>query len=113
MKKTTKLRQFNEETKKKIWERDNECIFCKLGYYLPNRPNDNIFDVMHIVNKSQGGLGIEENGIIGCRYHHHLLDNGSKGLREEMIKIISNYMISLYPEWDVGKLKYRKGQEYD
>ena len=59
MKKATKLRQFSEEVKREIWERDNGCIFCRLGYYLPNRPNDNIFDVMHIVNKSQGGLGIE------------------------------------------------------
>ena len=37
---------------------------------------------MHIVNKSQGGLGIEQNGVLGCRYHHGLLDNGNKGLRK-------------------------------
>ena len=53
-------------------------------------------DIMHIVNRSQGGLGIEQNGVTGCRYHHQLLDNGSKGLRPDMISYIEEYMKRLY-----------------
>jgi len=76
-----------------------------------NNPYDwnyKILDAMHIVNKSQGGLGIEENGVIGCRYHHGLLDNGSKGLREEMLHIIEDYMKKLYPDWSREDLIYKK-----
>ena len=68
-----------------------------------------ILDCMHIVNKSQGGLGIEENGVTGCRYHHSLLDNGNKGFREAMLAYIESYMKSIYPEWDKEKLVYKKG----
>lgn len=67
-----------------------------------------IQDPMHIVNKSQGGLGIEQNGALGCRYHHGLLDYGNKGLRDEMVHILENYMRSLYPDWSREKLVYKK-----
>lgn len=68
-----------------------------------------ILDHMHIVNKSQGGLGVEKNGVIGCRYHHGLLDNGSKGLRSEMLEHIENYMKRIYPDWNRDYLVYKKG----
>jgi predicted restriction endonuclease len=67
-----------------------------------------VMDIMHIVNKSQGGLGIEENGVLGCRYHHGLLDNGSKGLREDMLEIIEEYMKKLHPDWNREDLIYKK-----
>lgn len=51
-----------------------------------------IKDIMHYIPKSKQGLGIEQNGVLGCRYHHHLLDNGSKGLREEMLKMAKEYL---------------------
>jgi hypothetical protein len=67
------------------------------------------FDVMHIVNRSQGGLGVEKNGVIGCRYHHMMLDNGNKGNRAEMLEHIRKYMRAIYPEWDETELYYKKG----
>ena len=67
-----------------------------------------IKDIMHYVNKSAGGLGVEENGAVGCRYHHTLLDNGNKGLREEMLGIFREHLKSQYPEWEEEKLRYRK-----
>lgn len=68
-----------------------------------------IQDIMHIVNKSQGGLGIEQNGVVGCRYHHGLLDNGNKGLRSEMLYMIEEYLGNCYPDWNRTSLIYEKG----
>ena len=76
---------FPKETCELIAERDgNECLFCKLGYHMDKCRSEMLLgipDIMHYINKSQGGLGIEENGVLGCRYHHGLLDNGNLGLR--------------------------------
>lgn len=111
MNKRTKALQFSQDTKNRIHERDGGCIFCQLGFYMnatePYQYSQR--DCMHIVNKSQGGLGVEQNGVTGCRYHHELLDNGNKGLRAEMIAYIEAYMKRLYPRWDRAKLVYKKG----
>lgn len=110
MHKRTKQLQFNKATIQKIAERDQECVLCKLGYSTQGADPLalQIMDPMHIVNKSQGGLGIEQNGALGCRYHHNLLDNGNKGLREKMLKSLKNYMKSLYPGWKMENLIYKK-----
>ena len=110
LKKRTKALQFSQETINQIGERDERCIFCKMWYNMPSKPKYEhaILDIMHIVPKSQGGLGIEENGVLGCRYHHSLLDNGNKGLRAEMMDMIEGYMKDKYPEWDKSKLVYKK-----
>ena len=65
-------------------------------------------DIMHYINKSQGGLGIEENGVLGCRYHHGLLDNGNLGLRPEMLEIMKEHLMQQYPDWSKDKLVYKK-----
>lgn len=114
MKKRTKKNQkyqFDADTRKHIYFRDGgECIFCRLGYHMEckDRMLYEIKDVMHYINKSQLGLGIPENGAIGCRYHHGLLDNGNRGLREEMLSIFKNHLRQQYPDWDEEKLVYRK-----
>lgn len=110
MNKRTKKLQFSQATKKKIAERDQECVFCKLGYSAEGADpfSIQIKDPMHIINKSQGGLGIEQNGALGCRYHHNLLDNGNKGLRQQMIDDLKKYMQTLYPGWDPESLVYKK-----
>lgn len=113
MAKYTKLLQFDKTTREKIFERDNySCLFCKTGYQLKGQNLSglefNIYDVMHFIPKSSLGLGVAENGVCGCRYHHHLLDNGNKGLRQEMLLIMEEYLKQCYPEWDKEKLKYRK-----
>ena len=65
-----------------------------------------ILDVMHIVNKSQGGLGIVQNGVIGCRGHHHLLDNSEYD--QEMRVIAKDYLRILYPGWTDESVTYNK-----
>ena len=57
---------------------------------------------------SWAGLGIEQNGVWGCRYHHHMLDNGKGGYRKEMLKIMEIYLKSIYPNWDKKDLVYKK-----
>lgn len=111
MNRRTKALQFDTKTKKKILERDNGCIFCQIGFHMKATDDFQykILDIMHIVNKSQGGLGIEENGVTGCRYHHGLLDNGSKGLREEMLRYIEEYMKGIYPGWNREINIFKKG----
>lgn len=103
--------QFDKSTCWKIYDRDGgQCIFCRMGYNMESKDNMGYvgLDVMHYVNKSKGGLGIEQNGAIGCRYHHGLLDNGNRGLREEMLGIFKDYLMQQYPDWDEDRLTYSK-----
>lgn len=108
--KRTKSCNFTQEVIQRVLQRDRGCIFCNRGY----RPGDinaydhTIYDVMHYINKSQGGLGIEQNGACGCRYHHNLLDNGNQGIREDMLKIFEKHLKNHYPNWDSDKLVYNK-----
>lgn len=110
MTKHTKMLQFDKKTIQKIFDRDGGCFFCKQRYWMLNTGSMmyQIQDAMHIVNKSQGGLGIEQNGVQGCRYHHHLMDNGNKGLREEMVAMLEEYIKSLYEDWSVELVTFKK-----
>ncbi len=108
--KTTRRLEFSQKTRERIKDRDHgECIFCAMGYhmeYISGRIPGK--EIMHFVPRSQMGLGIEENGALGCLEHHELLDNGNKGLRPEMLGRFEAYLRSFYPEWDKDKLVYRK-----
>lgn len=113
MHKRTKQLKYTKETALKVANRQNhECLFCKIGYHLKGQNLSelefNVFDIAHFINRSQGGLGIEENLVLLCRYHHHHLDNGNKGLRKEMLLIMEEYLKQCYPEWNKEKLVYRK-----
>lgn len=102
--------QFDTKTKQRIVERDMYCIFCKMDYHMERAEQYacSIPDIMHYINKSAGGLGIEQNGVLGCRYHHMLLDNGNKGYRSEMLGIMRAYLQKMYRDWDEKKLYYDK-----
>lgn len=67
-----------------------------------------ILSVMHYIPRSRGGLGIPQNGAIGCQFHHNMLDNGNQGKRKEMLEIFRQYLQELYPEWNEDELVYRK-----
>ena len=106
----TKLLQFSKKTALKIKERDDMCFFCRMGYYMgaENLMEYQIWDIMHVVPKSALGLGVEQNGVLGCRYHHSLMDNGNKGLRQEMIGMLEEYLSGLYPGWKREDVIYKK-----
>lgn len=83
--KYTKKLQFSRKVQERIYYRDNkECIFCAMGYYTDCKSGMllEIKDIMHYIPKSSMGLGIEQNGALGCRYHHELLDNGNHDSRD-------------------------------
>lgn len=109
--KQTKKREFSLNERKKIYERDNgQCIFCEIRYHMENATwfSLQIDGVMHYIPRSQNGLGIEQNGALGCKYHHQMLDHGSNGRREEMLGIFKRYLQHHYKNWDERKLTYNK-----
>lgn len=98
--------EFSAAERRKIHERDHEtCIFCRLGY-RPSSEAGGALQIMHYAGRSQGGLGIAENGALGCVYHHQMMDNGH--YHDEMHALFREYLKSFYPEWNEDFLKYDK-----
>lgn len=112
--KRTRATEFGKCARANIKARDGGCIFCKMKYKMPPEGTYGLdqFQIMHYVPRSQGGRGIQENGAVGCIYHHNLLDNG-KNTRKEMLQMFEEYLKSKYPFWDKKNLFYRKGAKYD
>ena len=109
--KQAKAREFTPKQRLRIKARDNgQCIFCRLNYCMDKATPTGLYlkSIMHYVPRSQNGLGIEENGAIGCQYHHEMMDNGNQNRREEMLNIFEEYLKGFYPDWDKGKLIYSK-----
>lgn len=63
---------------------------------------------MHYIPRSQGGLGIPQNGAVGCQCHHGMMDNGNNGKRQEMLEFFKEYLQRHYPDWDEKELVYDK-----
>ena len=99
-----------KKIKKALMERDNGCIFCRMGYNLPAEPQY-IFDAMHYIRRSRGGLGIVQNGAIGCRYHHTMMDFDVGGKQKEMMELFKGYLMERYPGWNEDDLIYNKWGE--
>lgn len=110
MKKRTRQLEFSAKTREVIKQRDRgQCIFCGKKYHLEETAEAGYYlSIMHYIPRSKGGLGIEQNGAIGCQYHHTLMDNGNKGLRNEMLEIYKEYLQSHYPDWNEENLVYKK-----
>ena len=109
--KQTKACEFPEREREKIYERDNrECIFCSIRYRMKGASwqDRQIDGIMHYISRKKGGLGIEQNGALGCHWHHRMLDNGKDGYREEMLEYFREYLKSHYRDWDESKLTYSK-----
>ena len=64
----SKACEFDEKTRLYIKRRDhNKCVICG---------NKNNLQIMHIfINRSHGGLGVKENGCLGCIRCHRIIDN--------------------------------------
>ena len=113
MNQRTRKLQFSAKARKEIYERDSRsCLFCRIRYHPPRSydagQETHVFETMHIVSRAHGGLGIPQNGIIGCKYHHRMLDSGPKETRDEMQGYIEAYMKQKYTGWNREGLEYRK-----
>lgn len=106
----TRRLEFDAQTRQKIIARDGGCFFCQRWYHMGwALPGDLVpLDIMHIIPRSHLGLGVEQNGVLGCRYHHSLMDNGNKGLGTEMMDMLQDYMRELYPHWTPESVTYSK-----
>lgn len=96
--KRTKACEISKEVREAVEKRDNHCcIFCG----SPEARGE-----AHFVNRSQGGLGIEENIVTACRNCHREMDNGfnTKVYRS----IAEEYLRSKYPNWNKSKLVFNK-----
>ena len=103
--------EFSASARIKIYNRQrNECLFCLMNYEMEKAdPYElSIHEIMHIVPRSHGGLGIEQNGVLGCKFHHMMMDNGSSGKREEMLEICREYLRRVYPDFDFNQVTYMK-----
>lgn len=115
MSRRSKMCEFSPRAREEIKRRDGGCVFCRLGYMLP--PEDEFilsthrYQIMHFIPRSQGGLGIPENGAVGCLWHHNMLDNGNNGLRDDMLTIFEAYLRARHPDWDKSKLIYGKWRD--
>lgn len=104
MSKRSNACEFSIKERTKIYERDDySCIFCNMGIYPQE---DHRLEVAHYTPRSQGGLGIRQNGALACKWHHHMLDNGE--LAELLKEKMKEYLMEHYPGWDEDQLQYKK-----
>lgn len=108
--KQARKRDFTPRAREEMWVRDRGCIFCRMGYHNEEITSfeASIYEAMHFIPKSQGGLGIAQNGAIGCKGHHVMLDNGNEGRRKEMLQMFEEYLKQHYPFWEKMELIYDK-----
>ena len=107
MSKQARAREFNAASRQSIKERDlYQCIFCRMGYHMEDVTwyGQQLQSIMHYIPRSRGGLGIPQNGALGCQSHHEMLDNGNKGRREEMLQLFRSYLQDHYPYWSEDAL---------
>lgn len=101
--------EYDRETRKYIKKRDNnQCIICG---------SKNNLQIMHIwLNRSHGGKGCKENGVLGCINCHSILDNpiGIEQNNQSKIfmEICKNYLIekeNIIPNEEfINSLKFKK-----
>ncbi len=109
--KRSRAAEFSKKARYDIMVRDRgNCIFCEMEYLMNDIDEwgKNIKDIMHYIPRSSGGLGIPQNGAVGCRYHHSMFDNGNNGKRGEMKELFREYLKRIYPGWDESKVVYSK-----
>lgn len=112
MSKRSRKLEFTQRERERIKERDGGCIFCKMRYHMDECQNTYLLrptQMMHYIpRKPHGGLGIAENGALGCQFHHEMMDNGNKGRRPEMLRLFKEYLKRHYRDWKEEDLVYKK-----
>ena len=100
MHKRTRACAISKKTKLIVYNRDGGCcIFCG----APGLPE------AHVVPRSHGGLGCEENIVTVCRTCHDKLDNSVE--RQQMLQVAAEHLGRFYPNWNERNLIYDKWQK--
>lgn len=107
MHKDTKARDFDRKTKTAIAERDRVngwpcCVYCGAA-----APAELAYSNAHYIARSQGGLGIERNGLTLCPLCHKRYDQTTE--RIKMREFFREYLRNHYDDWSEEALTYRKG----
>jgi hypothetical protein len=112
MRKDTKARDFSRKVKQQIAERDSIegwpcCVRCGLAA-PPNNNGDTslAWSNAHFIARSQGGLGIAENGLTLCPACHRRYDQSTH--RAEDREYYREYLKSKHENWSEEALIYRK-----
>lgn len=106
MRKDTKAQDFDKHTKAAISKRDSIdgwpcCVYCGLAAPAPLAWSN-----AHFIARSQGGLGIPENGLTLCPVCHGRYDHTIE--REYMRDYLRGYLKEHYENWSEDALTYRK-----
>ena len=106
MRKDTKARDFDKKAKIAISERDSFdgwpcCVYCGAA-----APDKLAWSNAHYIPRSQGGLGIPENGLTLCPICHRNYDQTTK--RRTMRTFFKDYLTVCYDGWNEEDLYYRK-----
>lgn len=106
MRKDTKARDFNRKAKEAISERDSVdgwpcCVWCGAAAPAPLAWSN-----AHYIARSQGGLGVERNGLTLCPICHRNYDQTTE--RPKMRDYFREYLSEQYEDWSEEALVYRK-----
>lgn len=103
--KRSQATDISESVKQRVWERDGgRCIVCGSTMAMPNA---------HYIPRSKGGLGIEQNVVTLCtsitpNHCHERFDKGTQKERLQLKKIIREYLMEHYEDWNEEYLVYSK-----
>lgn len=97
MHKDTKARNFDRKAKIAIAERDSVqgwpcCVYCGAA-----APSELAYSNAHYIARSQGGLGIEQNGLTLCPVCHRRYDQTTERLN--MRGYFREYLKKHYDNW--------------
>ena len=92
----------DKKTKFAVWKRDGGCcIFC--GKPQPwNNAN------AHVVPRSKGGMGIEQNIVTACCDCHRAFDQSAE--RHNFMEKAVGHLKKHYPNWEKEQVLYNKYQ---
>ena len=102
----TKARSIPKTVKLRVAARDSIdgwpcCVFCGAA-----APSELAWSNAHYIARSQGGLGIEQNGLTPCPICHRKYDQTTA--RFEMRGYFREYLSEHYENWSEDALIYRK-----
>jgi len=97
----TKATEIPPKVKEAVWERDDHrCIFCNKVVTKSNA-------CCHLIPRSAGGKGVEQNIFTACNDCHRKQDNGFES--KEFTNKAKKYLREIYGrKWKISELIYKK-----